>query len=213
MTDTEPMAKSNDDSIQTRSSLLSRLQNGDGEKGWQEFFDIYWPFIYHSALSRSLSDADAQDVTQQTLVAVWRGLPTFRYDPKRAAFKTWLIGILKHRIADLERQKVRRPAEASIDEAAAAATIEQVPDPGSDPTDVRADAEWEANLLRAARERVWKRISRRELQIYEYYEQRERHVRATARELNITAARVHVARYRVEKELKKEIDFLRKNWF
>ena len=67
--------------------------------------------------------------------------------------------------------------------------------------------------MRAARERVWKRLSPRERQIYEYYESRERNVGDTARELGITSARVYVARYRVEKELKKDIKHLRKEWF
>ncbi len=207
------MAKTDDDSIETRSSLLRRLQISENEKGWQEFFDIYWPFIYHSALRRGLNDADSQDVAQQTLIAVWRGLPSFRYEPNRAAFKTWLISILKHRIADLDRKKARRPTETSIDEGAAAATLAQVPEASSEAVDARSDAEWEANLVRAARERVWRRMSQRELQIYEYYEQREGSVGGTAKDLNVTAARVYVAKYRVEKELKKEIDFLRKNWF
>ena len=164
-------------------------------------------------MADGLNESDAEDVAQQTLVAVWKGLPKFRYEPKRAAFKTWLIDILKCRIVDLRRKQGRRPTVALAEEGTGTAPLARVPDPASLAPDTRWDAEWEANLVRAARERVWKRLSQRERQIYEYYELRERHVGETAKELGITSARVYVARYRVEKELRKEIEHLRKEWF
>ena len=101
MTDTRPVPDPKEDPIPTRVTLLRRLQELEGEQGWQEFFDIYWLFIFRNAMAAGLNESDAEDVAQQTLVAVWKGLPAFRYDPKRAAFKTWLIDILKCRIVDL----------------------------------------------------------------------------------------------------------------
>ena len=210
MTDTHPVRRTSDDSIPTRASLLQRLQGLEGEQGWQEFFEIYWPFIYRSAVSCGLRDADAQDVAQQTLVAVWKGLPKFKYDPERAAFRTWLIGILRCRIADHHRKNARRPAVATPEDGTGTAPLERLPDPGSAAPEPSTDAEWEENLLRAARERVWKRMSQRDVQIYEHYERLNRKAGATARDLHVTTAHVYVARYRVEKELKKELARLRK---
>ena len=207
------MPERKDDPIPTRVTLLRRLQELEGEQGWQEFFDIYWLFIFRNAMAAGLNESDAEDVAQQTLVAVWKGLPAFRYDPERAAFKTWLIDILKCRIVDLRRKQARRPTVALAGEDTGTAPMERVPDPASVEPHTQWDAEWEANLVRAARERVWKRLSQRERQIYEYYESRERNVGDTARDLGITSARVYVARYRVEKELRKEIEHLRKEWF
>jgi RNA polymerase sigma-70 factor (ECF subfamily) len=213
MSDTRLASKPNDDSIPTRASLLRRLQDLEGDPGWQEFFDIYWLFIFRNALAAGLGEADAEDVAQQTLIAVWKALPTFRYEPKRAAFKTWLIDILKCRIVDLRRKQARRPTVTLAEEGTGTGPLARLPDPASTGPDARWDAEWEANLVRAAHERVWKRLSQRDRQIYEYYELRERNAGETACELGITVARVYVARYRVEKELKKEIEHLRKNWF
>jgi RNA polymerase sigma-70 factor (ECF subfamily) len=213
MTDSRRVPKSNDDSIPTRSTLLRRLQSFQDEAGWQEFFEIYWLFIFRNALADGLSEADAEDVAQQTLIAVWKGLPKFRYEPKRAAFKTWLIDILKCRIVDLRRKQARRPTVSLGEADTGTESLARVPDPASVAPEARWDAEWEANLLRAARERVWKRLGQRERQIYEYYELKERKAGEAARELGVTSARVYVAKYRVEKELKKEIEHLRKNWF
>jgi hypothetical protein len=118
---------------------------------------------------------------------------------------------LRRRIADLLRRRKARGEVVSLDDAehraegeSLGATLE-----GVDPW----ENDWEANVLRAARERVWKRLSPRECQIYEYFESRERDVTATARDMDITAARVYVARYRVERELKKEVERLRQEYF
>lgn len=64
-----------------------------------------------------LHDADmAEDVVQETLVAALAGRAGFS---GRSSLRTWLTGILKHKIIDAIRQKQRRPvAFAAFDEEA-----------------------------------------------------------------------------------------------
>lgn len=201
-----------DDSIATRPSLLHRLQASDDPGGWDEFFAIYWPFCCRFALAGGLNHADAQEAAQATLIAVWRALPQFRYDPERAAFKTWLIGILRCRIADLHRRRRTRGEVLSLDDTDQRAVGEALMAPASPAAPEAWEADWDANVLRAARERVWKRLSQRELQIYQYYEAHHRNASTTARDMEISTARVYVARYRVERELRKEVQRLRRQW-
>ena len=79
----------NDDTlIPTRRSLLMRLKEIDDHASWQEFFDTYWRLLYSVARKAGLADAEAQDIVQDTIVSVARGMPGFRYDPEVAAFKT-----------------------------------------------------------------------------------------------------------------------------
>ena len=61
-----------------------------------------------------LRDNDlAEDVVQDTLVAALAGAQGFS---GRSSLKTWLTGILKHKIIDAIRRKSREPAVASLDE-------------------------------------------------------------------------------------------------
>ena len=62
-----------------------------------------------------LRDADlAEDVVQETLVAALSSQSGFT---GKSSIKTWLTGILKHKIVDAIRQKQRQPVlEASFDE-------------------------------------------------------------------------------------------------
>lgn len=55
-------------------------------------------------------DAEAEDAVQEALAGALRNGASFRGE---AAYKTWLIAILKHKIADILRARRRRPVNAS----------------------------------------------------------------------------------------------------
>jgi len=54
--------------------LLSRLKDWRDDASWQEFFDTYWRLIYGVARKAGLSDAEAQDIVQETVFSVVRVL-------------------------------------------------------------------------------------------------------------------------------------------
>ena len=93
------------DFIPTRRSLLSRLKNWDDQESWQEFFDTYGRLVYGVAVKAGLSDAEAQDVVQETIIIVARKLAGFKYDPALGSFKSWLMLITRRRI---EKQLKKR---------------------------------------------------------------------------------------------------------
>ena len=63
------------DSLPTRRTLLSRLRNLGDDASWRVFFDTYWRLIYNVARKAGLPDSDAQDVVQDTVIAVARKMP------------------------------------------------------------------------------------------------------------------------------------------
>jgi RNA polymerase sigma factor (sigma-70 family) len=102
------------DSIATRQSLLGRLSNLDDNESWRKFFDTYWKLIYNVARRSGLDDAVAQDVVQDTIIAVAREMPRFHYDPARGSFKQWLFRITRRRVCDQLRRAYRQPPRADI---------------------------------------------------------------------------------------------------
>src|SRR5215475_237413 len=89
----------------TRKSLLSRLKKWDDQESWQEFFNTYSKLLYRVAVKAGLSDAEAQDVVQETIIVVARKIPDFKYDPALGSFKSWLLLITRRRI---EKQLKKR---------------------------------------------------------------------------------------------------------
>jgi len=76
-----------DELVPTRQSLLSRLKDWNDQESWKVFFDTYWRLIYSAAMKAGLSDAEAQDVVQETVIGVLKKLPDFEYDPRKGSFK------------------------------------------------------------------------------------------------------------------------------
>ena len=76
----------------------------------------YQGAVYRVALGLLGSDADAQDVTQDTFVRAWQALGRFRGD---SAVGTWLYRIVTRRCLDL--LAARRPTAALEERHAAAA--------------------------------------------------------------------------------------------
>ena len=98
-------------------------------------FDQHRPALYKYAL-RAVSDPDlAQDLVQDTFLAALGAGGGFRGD---SSLRTWLTGILKHKITDAYRERAR--AMVSLDDSSVGGEdderlpgIEQVASPGASP--------------------------------------------------------------------------------
>ncbi len=196
--------------IPTRASLLARLKDWDDSRSWQEFFDTYWRLVYGRARKSELTDQEAQEVVQESVIAVAKRMHEFKYDPAAASFKTWLYQIVSRRIADQYRKRRRAgptletPADGD-DQAGLA--------PGANAAASQPDAawerEWEENLLAAAVERVKRQVKPDHFQVFDYHVLQGHGVTETARHLQTNAAMVYMLKHRVGRLLRKEVERLR----
>ena len=74
------MLEPRDDWLPTRTSLLRRLKHWEDQEGWRDFFDTYWRLIYGAAVKAGLNDAEAQDVVQDTVIAVAKKIKKVVFD-------------------------------------------------------------------------------------------------------------------------------------
>lgn len=191
--------------LPTRQSLLSRLRNLDDQESWRTFFDLYWRMLYKVARRAGLSEADAEDVVQETVVAVARQMPRFRYDAARGSFKGWLFRIVGRRVNDHLRRLYRQPRR---DEA--------VPEPDADDED-RApggadeasaefgaawEQEWEQAVLEAAVAKVREETNPKHFQVFDCCVRLGWPTAKVAATLGMSAAQVYLARHRVSRAVK-----------
>src|SRR6266702_4944768 len=101
------MPAHDDELIPTRATLLQRLKDWQDQSSWQQFFDTYWKLIYGVGRKAGLTDAEAQDVVQDTLHSIAKHMPTFKYDPAIGSFKAWLL--IKTRWCIIDRFCKRGP--------------------------------------------------------------------------------------------------------
>jgi RNA polymerase sigma factor (sigma-70 family) len=193
---TEP---STDSLLPTRQSLLSRLRDCQDQDGWREFFDTYWRLIYRVARQAGLDDATAQDVVQNTFVYLTRRMPKFRYDAARGSFKSWLRRVARSRILIF-----RRRAEAKEP---------PLPEQNLESDDVSNEVwqrEWEENLVNAALCRIRSKVSAQQLMIFEMAALAAVPLKQVARKLDVSVMQVYLARHRVGKLFKAEVERLRR---
>ena len=193
----------------TRRSLVERLVHLDDQRRWQEFFETYWRLIYGVARKAGLADAEAQDVVQETVITVAKNIT--KYERSAGSFRGWLLHITRWRIADQFRKRPPREQPRRRDASGrGTATIERVPDERGLSIDAAWDEEWQANLLAAALERVKRKVSAKQFQIFDCAALKHWPASKVAAELRVNIAQVYLARHRVSALLKKEVAALEK---
>jgi len=191
--------------LETRSSLIQRLKATINGESWEEFFHTYWELIYNVARRAGLSEADAQDIVQETILKVHNSLDRFEYNRKRGTFKGWLRTVTRSRLNDFFKKQQRRPAlNQPLEEAAD--ELQNLEDPGGPEIEKIWDEEWNRNLIQAALSRTKKLSSPKQFQIFKCYCIDEWTVGEIGRSLNVNAAQVYMAKQRVGKIFREEME-------
>jgi len=105
-----------EDPYQTRITLIERVKNPDDETSWEDFISIYKGYIYTIIRNMNISEYDAEDITQQVTLKLWKKLPEMDLT-KITRFRSWLsvttkncvIDFIRKRTSDAQRlEKVKR---------------------------------------------------------------------------------------------------------
>lgn len=92
--------------------LIARIADGDRD-AWGKLFQAYAGRIYRYALTMVREQALAEEVVQETMLAVWKGAKAFRGEGKPS---TWILGIARHKALDKLRQE-QQSAKAQAEQA------------------------------------------------------------------------------------------------
>jgi RNA polymerase sigma-70 factor (ECF subfamily) len=211
-TSTRTMNPNQAELIPTRASLLKRLSDWQDHSSWQDFFNVYWKLIYGVARKAGLSDAEAQDVVQETLLSVAKQMPTFKYDPSIGSFKAWLLNLTRWRIITQFRK--RKPAADHLPPAATSTArtdpVDRLPDPNAANLDAVWESEWETNILEAALDRVRHKLDPIKFQVFDFYVRKEWAPEKVAECFSISVGQVYQIKHRVTAVLRAEVQRLEK---
>lgn len=196
-----------DELVPTRRSLIERLRDLDDQPSWREFFDTYWKLIYGAAVKAGLSDQEAEDVVQETVIGVARKMPDFHYDPTVCSFKGWLMHVTRCRIVDRFRR--RRPPNVPLNIPAGpdttADTALNLADPAASVLEEVWNDEWQKNIVDVAMERVRRQAKPEHYQIFHLHAVKGLGVRDVAKLTGASLPKVYVTYHRVAKQVKQEV--------
>jgi RNA polymerase sigma-70 factor (ECF subfamily) len=98
--------------LRTDSELITRAKDGD-EQACAAIFDLHRRRVYSTCLLMTKNVSDAEDMTQDAFIQIFRGIRSFRGD---SAFSTWIYRVVVNTV--LMTRRKRHLKEVSLDEPA-----------------------------------------------------------------------------------------------
>ncbi len=190
--------------METSVSLLDRLGGKPTEDDWRRLLDLYQPLLRAWLGRAGVPDSDADDLTQEVLLVVFREVAGFARRGE-GAFRAWLRTILAHRVRDFFRGRQRRPTATGDSDFLRCLDELEAPDSAlSREWDREHDRHVAASLMRRVRgdfaPATWQAFLRHALEGVAAAE--------VAAELGLSLNSVLLAKSRVLKRLRRELDGL-----
>jgi RNA polymerase sigma-70 factor (TIGR02943 family) len=178
----------------------------------EQWLDEHGDYLYRYAIVRlGQHDAEAaRDAVQETLIAAWRGREGFQGG---SSVRTWLTGILKHKIIDHIRKQVRErelgnelesdPTSAYFNEDGG---WKEAPQPWQgDPESLCLDAQFSEVLMRCI-----DNLPEKQRHIFSLRELSGESSETVCKDSGISATNLHVIIHRARLALRKCLEL---NWF
>ena len=135
----------------TSVSLLKDLACGTESARWAEFVRMYEEPM-RSFLAARFPSVEADDVLQETMIALMRVMPGYHYTPDSGGhFRNYLAGILKHKAEDAIR---RRERESGRRERMRRSAADAPRDDGIAARERAEEEEWRLAAMNAALEQL-----------------------------------------------------------
>ncbi len=185
---------------ETRVSLILRLSESADVEAWEEFAAVYLPALYRLAIAKGLNSSDAEDVTQDILLAVAGAVRRWRPDSHQARFRTWLCAIARNVIADYFAQSAVRKGTYSVSDSA----LERICCDHSTISHDQFDTEYYRAVFQLAAKRVQHRVTGNSWIAFHATTVDQSPIESVAMRLGMRPGSVYVARCRVLKLLREE---------
>jgi RNA polymerase sigma-70 factor (ECF subfamily) len=190
---------------QTPHSLLERMRLRPDAASWRRLVDLYTPLLQAWLRRYDVPAADVDDLVQEVLAVLVHELPAFQHNQRRGAFRRWLRTIALNRLKGYWRGRQTGPR--TLPGAEAAQVLEQVADPASDP-----DRHWEQEhdqfIVRRALELLEPEFTPSTWQAFRRQVIDGARPAEVAAELGLSAHAALLAKFRVLRRLRREVDGL-----
>ncbi|WDE99039.1 RNA polymerase sigma factor [Lentisphaera profundi] len=189
-------------SLNTHETLLMRLQQN--MDSWDEFTQVYERYIYLIMRAMKMNHHDAEDLSQDVLLKVWKNIANYDYRPDHARFRTWLSKICRNQVIDFIRkqktEKIKREKNYSDIEDI---TLPQV--------EALAEEEWKVHVSTAAWENIQKDFNSEAMNCFEMINDGSP-VAEIANKLKLSESSVYVYSKRVRDHMIAEVRRLNNSW-
>lgn len=190
------------DAPQTRASLILRLRDRSDLNAWREFSEIYQPLVFRLARSKGFQHSDALDIAQEVLVRVAGAVERWDPDETKGTFRGWLYRIARNLMIDFLERGKRHPLAGGS--SGIVKLVEQQADKASMESQT-FDTEFRRQVFAWAADRIRPSFQDTTWQAFWKTAVGEHSAADVAAELRMSIGAVYVARTRVMKKLRSEV--------
>jgi RNA polymerase sigma-70 factor (ECF subfamily) len=188
----------------TPRSLLERLRTKRDEDSWKRFVDLYTPLLERWLLQLQVKSADAADLVQEVFATLVRQLPSFEHNEQRGAFRRWLRTILVNHVRCFWNDRRTSPRSDGPD---VLQELDRLEDPASDLNRLW-DRQHDIFLARRVLELTEKDFTASTWHAFRRVVLEGTKPAAVAAEMGLTVNAVMLAKSRVLRRARQEIDGL-----
>lgn len=191
--------------MDTRYTLIKRLQDQHNDEAWKTFTSIYESYIFNVLIRAGATHDDAIDLRQDILIKLWKKLPELDFQPGKTKFRTWLYRVIHNSLythfssRKSEKDRVNRYFSEKSDELSE-----------SDPLQKLMDNEWRSYLTKQAHANIAKTANPKHLEVFTRMLKGESPA-TLAEELQLNENTIYRIRNRTRDKLTLEIARLRKD--
>ncbi len=186
----------------TRVSLVARLGARSDTEAWSLFAEVYSPWIYGFLRRNGCQHEDAADLTQEVLGAVSGSIGKLAYDRGRGTFRGWLLTITRNKL--IRSRSKRRPHDDALPIAE-----EMLADLAAGPIEAEWEEQEKRRLMEWACDRVRHRFKGPTWRAFHLTALEQKSPADVAAELGISVGAVYIARSRVIRALREEVEKVR----
>jgi len=181
----------------TSTTLLEGLRDPGNRTVWLDFVERYRPLVVGYGRRAGLSNDDAEDLAQQSLLAFSQAYRDEKYERARGRLRDWLFGIVANQLKNQRRARARR--------------AERLPETRSgEPVEVAGESElehlwedeWQSAVARECLAQVRREVSATTYRAFELYALGDRPAEEVARELDLSPDAVYGAKRRILRRIR-----------
>ncbi len=180
----------------TNVSLLRKLQSRSDTFAWSQFAQLYAPLLHAWIGKLGINEPDRSDIVQEVFMLLLGKMSKFQYD-RQQSFRGWLRTITVNKCRDLLRER-RRVIEPLL--------MEKLDRASASDSEFLAEAEYRESLARRALALMRHHFSETTWQACWMHVAEGQSANAVAKKLGVTENAVYLARARVLKRLRVELD-------
>ncbi len=191
--------------IQTRLTLLNRVQEGD-EISWNEFYNLYKPIVIMMGKDYHLDVNECEELVQDVMIDFCKAKKHFTYNPSIGSFRAYFRTIVRTRIFKCLKKKQKQ--ETIIDptiivNTADAESCEQFVNEAPSKNE---EKQWQEFLLNAAIQEIQNTADPLQVQVYIFCRLQGQKVNDVAQTFGISPKTVYKYLGSIDSQVKAIID-------